>query len=133
MDWWAEMGRVVKTLPILSESRRESWGQTERVCGSTAGPGSLSLRTTASLAGSQPCRGSYGGEHKGSKGSQDWPTSSTLDPTQRGEPRPITSLHLLRCSSCHSNHLLPDVSLATGQECCTFLLPPGSTPSPTSP
>lgn len=61
------------------------------------------------------------------------PPSPTQDPIQPGVPRPINSLHLSRCPSCHSNHLLPDVSLATGQEWCTFLLlPPGSTLSSVS-
>lgn len=61
------------------------------------------------------------------------PPSPTQDPIQPGVPRPINCLHLSRCPSCHSNHLLPDVSLATGQEWCTFLLlPPGSTLSSVS-
>lgn len=55
----------------------------------------------------------------------------TQDPTQ---PRIAGPHHLERCPGFHSNHLLPDLSLASRQEWCTLLfLPPGSTRYPATP
>lgn len=55
----------------------------------------------------------------------------TQDPTQPGIPGPH---HLERCPGFHSNHLLPDLCLASSQEWCTLLfLSPGSTLYPATP
>lgn len=127
-------------VPLLHapfESRRVSWGQRERRSGSTTrlGPLEEPLAWPEANSAGATLGGTKGPESiKEGPGVRNVTPSPIQDPTQPGVPRPITSLHLSRCPSCHSNHLLPDVSLATGQEWCTFLLLiPDSTLSPASP
>lgn len=107
--------RKVKSLPNLSQSRRESWGANKE-CRRPTKPGFLipqqDPQTWPKASSGEGHPREVQREQRESRLASELETQplSPQEPHPPEVPEPTTLLHLSRCPSYHSNHLLPLVS-----------------------